>query len=84
MRGHGFVPPDNAVHQVYKAFPGISVDIPHHTEVQEADDIARQDKDVARVGVCMKETMVEYYPFVFFRCRSCQVKRIGLATKMEE
>jgi hypothetical protein len=33
--------------------------VPHHAEVEEADDIAREDEEVSRMGVGMEKTVDE-------------------------
>ena len=59
LRGRRRILPYNSVNQVYKHFTCLPVDRSHHTEINQTDNIFRENEDIAGMRVSMKKTMVK-------------------------
>ena len=50
---------NDSVEQIDKGLAGLSVDGAYHPEIDQTNDVARQDEDIAGVGIGLEETVFE-------------------------
>jgi len=53
---------DHAVNEIHKIFFGLLIHGPDLTEIQHADDLVGQDKNVAGMGVRMEKPVIKNLP----------------------